>query len=175
MSLVSSQTKSSCLSLWSSRTVNLQTVFPLHLVTQGVMETPCNGNTFLISQRRREIKKIIVLIFIKLVLVSALVDSRFCAAVRYKGSTLKSKRLFDEPLFSSCLLNFNLILSVRPARYKVAITKHKDSEQTSSSLYSQNNMWAPAVDFSKYINDNESIDNQVRIFRRKPDEVECSC
>lgn len=46
------------------------------------------------------------------------------------------------------------------ARYKVAITKHKDSEQTSSCLYSQNNMWAPAVDFSEYIADNESIVNE---------------
>ncbi|KAG7220138.1 hypothetical protein INR49_001014 [Caranx melampygus] len=44
------------------------------------------------------------------------------------------------------------------ARYKVAITKQKDSEQTSSSLYSQNNIWTPAVDFSKYIEDNESIE-----------------
>ncbi|KAM7386186.1 hypothetical protein PAMA_009024 [Pampus argenteus] len=47
------------------------------------------------------------------------------------------------------------------ARYKVAITKHKDLEQTSSSLYSQNNIWNPAVDFSKYIEDNESIEDEV--------------
>ncbi|XP_030234116.1 retina-specific copper amine oxidase isoform X1 [Gadus morhua] len=46
------------------------------------------------------------------------------------------------------------------SRYKVAITKHKDAEQTSSSLYSQNDIWSPAVDFSKYIADNESIDNE---------------
>ncbi|CAB1460813.1 unnamed protein product [Pleuronectes platessa] len=46
------------------------------------------------------------------------------------------------------------------ARYKVAITKHKDSEQTSSSLYNQNDVWSPAVDFSKYIADNESIENE---------------
>ncbi|XP_061568309.1 retina-specific copper amine oxidase [Cololabis saira] len=46
------------------------------------------------------------------------------------------------------------------ARYKVAITKHKDSEQTSSSLYSQNDIWSPVVDFSKYIEDNESIENE---------------
>ncbi|KAK5855644.1 hypothetical protein PBY51_007302 [Eleginops maclovinus] len=46
------------------------------------------------------------------------------------------------------------------ARYKVAITKHKDLEQTSSSLYSQNNMWSPALDFSKYIADNESIEDE---------------
>ncbi|XP_041812270.1 primary amine oxidase, liver isozyme-like [Chelmon rostratus] len=46
------------------------------------------------------------------------------------------------------------------ARYKVAITKHKDLEQTSSSLYSQNNIWTPAIDFSKYIEDNESIEDE---------------
>ncbi|KAF4093116.1 hypothetical protein AMELA_G00029260 [Ameiurus melas] len=46
------------------------------------------------------------------------------------------------------------------ARYKVAITKHKDSEQTCSSLYSQNNMWNPVVDFSNYIKDNEHIENE---------------
>ncbi|CAN9505369.1 unnamed protein product [Ophioblennius macclurei] len=46
------------------------------------------------------------------------------------------------------------------ARYKVAITKHKDSEKTSSSLYNQNGIWAPAVDFSKYIEDNENIEDQ---------------
>ncbi|KAM3597772.1 uncharacterized protein V6R79_008993 [Siganus canaliculatus] len=46
------------------------------------------------------------------------------------------------------------------ARYKVAITKHKDSERTSSSLYSQNDMWTPAVDFSRFIADNESIDGE---------------
>ncbi|XP_067472199.1 retina-specific copper amine oxidase [Thunnus thynnus] len=46
------------------------------------------------------------------------------------------------------------------ARYKVAITKQKDLEQTSSSLYNQNNIWNPAVDFSKYIEDNESIEDE---------------
>ncbi|GLD61221.1 membrane primary amine oxidase-like protein [Lates japonicus] len=50
------------------------------------------------------------------------------------------------------------------ARYKVAITKHKDLEQTSSSLYSQNNIWTPAVDFSKYIDDNENIENELKEF-----------
>ncbi|KAF7201094.1 retina-specific copper amine oxidase [Nothobranchius furzeri] len=46
------------------------------------------------------------------------------------------------------------------ARYKVAITKHKDLEQTSSSLYNQNDIWSPAVDFSKFIEDNESIEDE---------------
>ncbi|KAG7459628.1 hypothetical protein MATL_G00212750 [Megalops atlanticus] len=46
------------------------------------------------------------------------------------------------------------------ARYKVAITKYKEEELTSSSLYSQNNMWSPAVDFSQFIEDDESIENE---------------
>ncbi|XP_059204153.1 primary amine oxidase, liver isozyme-like [Centropristis striata] len=46
------------------------------------------------------------------------------------------------------------------ARYKVAITKQKDLEQSCGSLYNQNDMWDPAVDFSKYIEDNESIENE---------------
>ncbi|KAK1877038.1 Membrane primary amine oxidase [Dissostichus eleginoides] len=46
------------------------------------------------------------------------------------------------------------------ARYKVAITKQKDSEQSCGSLYNQHDIWNPAVDFSKYIEDNESIENQ---------------
>ncbi|XP_063053860.1 membrane primary amine oxidase-like [Engraulis encrasicolus] len=46
------------------------------------------------------------------------------------------------------------------ARYKLAITKHKDSEQHSSSLFNQNDIFPPAVDFSKFIADNESIENE---------------
>ncbi|MBN3287803.1 AOCX protein, partial [Polyodon spathula] len=46
------------------------------------------------------------------------------------------------------------------ARYKVAITKHKEEEETSSSLYSQNDIWSPVVNFSEYIEDDESIENE---------------
>ncbi|XP_061837673.2 retina-specific copper amine oxidase [Nerophis lumbriciformis] len=46
------------------------------------------------------------------------------------------------------------------ARYKVAISKHKDEEQSSSSLYNQNNIWMPAVDFSSFIADDENIENE---------------
>ncbi|XP_074552683.1 amine oxidase [copper-containing] 3-like [Halichoeres trimaculatus] len=46
------------------------------------------------------------------------------------------------------------------ARYKVAITKHKDLEQSCGSLYNQHDIWNPAVDFSTYIEDNEAIENE---------------
>lgn len=68
--------------------------------------------------------------------------------------------IWDDCWFSgwkSCFIEFGISAS----RYKVAITKHKDLEQTSSSMYNQNNIWTPAVDFSKYIADNENIVEQV--------------
>lgn len=66
--------------------------------------------------------------------------------------------------FRSVVSSFSFsLIHLLSSRYKVAITKHKDEEQTSSSLYSQNYMWSPFVDFSKYIEDNETIDNEVLI------------
>lgn len=45
------------------------------------------------------------------------------------------------------------------ARYKLAVTKRKDEEAESSSIYNQNDPWSPTVTFSKFI-DNENIQNQ---------------
>uniref|UniRef100_UPI00398F721C amine oxidase [copper-containing] 3-like isoform X2 n=1 Tax=Pristiophorus japonicus TaxID=55135 RepID=UPI00398F721C len=44
-------------------------------------------------------------------------------------------------------------------RYQLAVTKYKDKEQRSSSIYNQNNLWQPAVYFDDFIND-ESIKNE---------------
>ncbi|XP_059812488.1 membrane primary amine oxidase-like [Hypanus sabinus] len=44
-------------------------------------------------------------------------------------------------------------------RYQLAVTKHKDNEQRSSSNYNQNNMWKPPVYFDDFIN-GESIQNE---------------
>nr|XP_014350021.1 PREDICTED: membrane primary amine oxidase-like [Latimeria chalumnae] len=41
-------------------------------------------------------------------------------------------------------------------RFKVAVTKYKDEEPRSSSIYNQNNPWNPAVNFADFIN-NETI------------------
>ncbi|XP_069807772.1 amine oxidase [copper-containing] 3-like [Dendropsophus ebraccatus] len=45
------------------------------------------------------------------------------------------------------------------ARYKLAVTKRKDEEGESSSIYNQNDPWSPSVMFSNFIND-ENIQNQ---------------
>lgn len=49
-----------------------------------------------------------------------------------------------------------------PPRYPLAVTRHKDSEATSSSIYTQNDPWEPAVSFENYIRNNEDIVNQVQ-------------
>ncbi|XP_072307306.1 diamine oxidase [copper-containing] [Eucyclogobius newberryi] len=46
------------------------------------------------------------------------------------------------------------------ARYPLAVTRHKDSESSSSSIYTQNDPWEPAVSFEDYIRDNEDIVKQ---------------
>ncbi|XP_075033529.1 amine oxidase [copper-containing] 3 [Mixophyes fleayi] len=45
------------------------------------------------------------------------------------------------------------------ARYKLAVTKRKDEEYESSSIYNQNDPWSPSVKFSDFIN-NENIQKQ---------------
>ncbi|KAM9296343.1 amine oxidase [copper-containing] 3 [Gastrophryne carolinensis] len=45
------------------------------------------------------------------------------------------------------------------ARYKLAVTKRKDEEYGSSSIYNQNDPWTPTVKFSDFI-DNENIQDQ---------------
>lgn len=44
--------------------------------------------------------------------------------------------------------------------YQLAVTKYKKTEDRSSSIYNQNDLFNPVVDFSKFIEDDENIVNQ---------------
>ncbi|XP_053569231.1 amiloride-sensitive amine oxidase [copper-containing] [Bombina bombina] len=46
------------------------------------------------------------------------------------------------------------------SRYSLAVTRHSDSEVTSSSLYAQNDPWDPLIYFESFIRNNENIVNQ---------------
>lgn len=46
-------------------------------------------------------------------------------------------------------------------RYPLAVTRHKDSEASSSSIYTQNDPWEPVVSFEDYIRNDEDIVKQV--------------
>ncbi|XP_029443840.1 amiloride-sensitive amine oxidase [copper-containing]-like [Rhinatrema bivittatum] len=46
------------------------------------------------------------------------------------------------------------------ARYPLAVTRYKDSEVTSTSLYAQNDPWEPLVSFENFLRNNENIVNE---------------
>lgn len=52
-------------------------------------------------------------------------------------------------------------ISVLVPRYKLAVTRRKEEEPTSTSVYNQNDPWTPTVTFADFIN-NETITNEVR-------------
>ncbi|KAM9712696.1 diamine oxidase [copper-containing] [Menidia menidia] len=47
------------------------------------------------------------------------------------------------------------------SRYRLAVTRHKDSEATSSSIYAQNDPWEPAVLFDDYINAEDIVNKDL--------------
>ncbi|CAH7158687.1 amiloride-sensitive amine oxidase [copper-containing] [Phodopus roborovskii] len=46
------------------------------------------------------------------------------------------------------------------ARYPLAVTKYRDSERCSSSIYSQNNPWNPPIVFKSFIQNNTNIEDK---------------
>ena len=52
--------------------------------------------------------------------------------------------------------------SVSWARYQMAVTKYKEDEKRSSSMYAIWDGAEPVVNFQNFINDNEAIDDVVR-------------
>lgn len=46
-------------------------------------------------------------------------------------------------------------------RYPLAVTKYRESERYSSSLYNQNDPWSPPVVFEEFLRNNENIENEV--------------
>lgn len=46
-------------------------------------------------------------------------------------------------------------------RYPLAVTKYRESERYSSSLYNQNDPWDPPVVFEEFLRNNENIEDEV--------------
>ncbi|XP_034986052.1 amiloride-sensitive amine oxidase [copper-containing] [Zootoca vivipara] len=46
------------------------------------------------------------------------------------------------------------------SRYPLAVTQHHDNEDTSSSLYIQNDPWSPTVSFENFLQNDESLENK---------------
>lgn len=48
-----------------------------------------------------------------------------------------------------------------PGRYPLAVTKYRESELYSSSVYNQNDPWDPPVVFEEFLRNNENIEDEV--------------
>ncbi|KAM5255405.1 diamine oxidase [copper-containing] [Ctenodactylus gundi] len=46
------------------------------------------------------------------------------------------------------------------ARYPLAVTRYRESEQCSTSIYNQNDPWDPPVVFEEFLHNNENIENE---------------
>ncbi|KAL5021360.1 hypothetical protein ScPMuIL_000515 [Solemya velum] len=55
------------------------------------------------------------------------------------------------------LENVNVTSAARWAKYPIAVTKAKEWEELSTSLYAQNEPYNPIVDFERFLSDNDSI------------------
>lgn len=69
-------------------------------------------------------------------------------------------RLSGELAFSSALSQGSAPISFLVLRYQLAVTRRKEEEPTSTSIYNQNDPWTPTVTFANFIN-NETITNEV--------------
>lgn len=58
---------------------------------------------------------------------------------------------------------FGFESSVSWSRHQVAVTRHKDDEETSSSVFAMWDAANPVVNFQKYLDDDESIVDQVNV------------
>ncbi|XP_008564205.1 PREDICTED: amiloride-sensitive amine oxidase [copper-containing] isoform X1 [Galeopterus variegatus] len=52
------------------------------------------------------------------------------------------------------------LASPLPGRYPLAVTKYRESELRSSSIYNQNDPWDPPVVFEEFLHNNENIENE---------------
>lgn len=59
--------------------------------------------------------------------------------------------------------NYGFSRSISWARYQVAITKQKDWEESSSSIFTMWDAKKPVVNFQSYIDDDDDIVNEVRL------------
>lgn len=54
-----------------------------------------------------------------------------------------------------------ILLAALPGRYPLAVTKYRESELHSSSLFNQHDPWDPPVVFEEFLQNNENIEEEV--------------
>lgn len=69
----------------------------------------------------------------------------------------RAYRIINEAKSKFLLENATVTKAASWARYQMAVTKYKDTEDCSSSIYAQGDPYDPVVDFSRFMEDNDTI------------------
>ncbi|GFO50347.1 amine oxidase [Plakobranchus ocellatus] len=69
----------------------------------------------------------------------------------------RAYRVINEAMSKFLLENSTVTKAASWARYQMAVTKYKDTEDSSSSIYAQGDPYNPVVDFSRFLEDNDTI------------------
>ncbi|KAI8734851.1 amiloride-sensitive amine oxidase [copper-containing] [Biomphalaria glabrata] len=74
-----------------------------------------------------------------------------------KFGTSRGYRIVNKDM-SKFLLQDSVVTNAASwARYQMAVTKYKDTEDSSSSIFAQGDPFDPVLDFSRYLEDNDTI------------------
>lgn len=74
-----------------------------------------------------------------------------------KFGSNRAYRIFNLAISDLLLDDANVANAARWAKYPLAVTQFKDTEEMSTSIYAQNDPWNPVVDFDRFLLNNESI------------------
>ena len=72
----------------------------------------------------------------------------------------RAYRILNNGMTPFMLENEDVANAARWTKYPVVVTKYDDTEETSSSIYAQNEPWDPVVDFEGFVQDNDTIFNE---------------
>lgn len=74
-----------------------------------------------------------------------------------KFGSNRAYRIFNLAMSDLFLEDSKVANAARWAKYPLAVTQFKDTEEMSTSIYAQNDPWKPVVDFDRFLFNNESI------------------
>ncbi|CAL1539227.1 unnamed protein product [Lymnaea stagnalis] len=74
-----------------------------------------------------------------------------------KYDTHRAYRVVNEAKSKFLLQDSSVTNAASWAKYQMAVTKYKDTEDSSSSIYAQGDPFDPVLDFSRYLEDNDTI------------------
>lgn len=80
-------------------------------------------------------------------------------AAKNKFGSHRAYRIYNKGPTQFLMVNASVTASAQWAKYPIMVTERKEAEQTSTSIYAQNDPWTPMVDFDDFV-DGDSLEDQ---------------